>query len=151
LPYPTYAALQAAYKLPVGQRGPYLEGNRWLRATPATRRDALVDAVVATRSRLLAETGHQPAAPSANLQGGRLLIFDPDDTLADGAAEQETGGFFDAESTPAWDTWLAYVNEPAPPIRGSAQHRGYLVAWVPPALLTIADDGVLVSCSAIMP
>jgi hypothetical protein len=71
--------------------------------------------------------------------GGRLLAYFPDLDLVDGAAEVESGGFFDVHNTPPWDTWVAYVEDERP---ASSMHRCYLVAWVPRALVPAAQAGI---------
>ena len=53
---------------------------------------------------------------------GRLLAYFPDDNLACGVAEAETGGFFTTDNVPPWDTWIAYLHED--------RQTNYLVAWV---------------------
>ena len=40
--------------------------------------------------------GQRPAPEATGLAGGRLLVYFPDADLFDGAAEVESGGFFDA-------------------------------------------------------
>jgi hypothetical protein len=72
--------------------------------------------------------------PPADLAGGRLIGYEPDKNLYDGAAEVCSNGFFDVDNTPAWDTWVAYVAEPSGP--------EYLLSWIPPALLDLANGGV---------
>ncbi len=84
------------------------------------------------------------AAPDAR---GRLLLYFPDDGLADGAAEAVTGGFFDLHNAPPWDTWVAFFDfhyledeEKEPGGRAS-----YLIAWVPSPLISVADRGIEVN------
>jgi hypothetical protein len=64
---------------------------------------------------------------------GRLLLFSPDEELSDGVAERESDGFFDLNNTPPWDTWAAFIEESG---------WSYLVAWVPPALVSLAQRGM---------
>ena len=52
-----------------------------------------------------------PARSRADLKGGELLLYFPDMNLADGAAEAETGGFFDVHNTPPWDTWVGLFRD----------------------------------------
>jgi hypothetical protein len=47
--------------------------------------------------------------PVRFLLGGRLLAFDPQNSLDDGLAGEVTQGFFDDCNIPAWDTWISYV------------------------------------------
>lgn len=69
--------------------------------------------------------------------GGRLLVYYPDEQLADGAAEEASGGFFDADNVPAWDTWVGLYQDEG--------GEDYLVSWIPPSLLEIVDAGVRVN------
>jgi hypothetical protein len=68
------------------------------------------------------------------------LVYFPDDDLADGAAEAESEGFFDVHNAPPWDTWVAMVEDEA-----SGQPRPYLLSWVPPAFLELAQAGISVN------
>jgi hypothetical protein len=77
-----------------------------------------------------------PAA--RDLAGGRLLIYFPDLDLCCGAAEAESQGFFDVWNCPPRDTWVACIQETSGP-------DPYLLAWVPPALIPLADRGIQVN------
>ena len=73
------------------------------------------------------------------LAGGRLLVYFPDADLTDGAAEVESGGFFDVFNTPPWDTWVAFAADDA------ASHdcnANYLIAYVPPVFLEACSAGI---------
>lgn len=94
---------------------------------------AVVRSVADARRRAL---GRPATAPAADLAGGRLLAFAPDDNLTDLAAEVATGGYFDSYNVPPWDTWVGYACEPG---------RQYLVSWVPPVSVSTAEAGVLVN------
>ena len=61
--------------------------------------------------------------------GGRFLLFFPHETLADGAADLSSNGFFDVNYVPPWDIWVGYSD-------------GILVSWVPPVLVDAADFGI---------
>lgn len=82
---------------------------------------AAVDAVVVKRRRLLA--GARQSWP------GRILVFQPGESLSDGAASKITAGFFDGDNTPPWDLWIAYS-------------EGNLYAWIPSALELLAQDAI---------
>ncbi len=77
----------------------------------------------------------QPELP----QEGRLLLYFPDEELSDGAAEQESDGFFDIHNCPPWDTWVAMIEE-----SGGSVETPYLVAYVPAALVHTAERGLSV-------
>jgi hypothetical protein len=78
--------------------------------------------------------------PAHDLAGGRLLVYAPDDSLFDGAAEVSTGGFFDFDNIPPWDTWVAFLYE--------SERLQYLVSWIPPQLIELANTGVNVNPEA---
>lgn len=110
---------------------------------------AVVDEVTAKRAALLKAAGRYPAAPAQDLTAGRLMVFDPDRDLWDGAARDASRGFLDADNTPPWDTWLLYVveDEGARVIVGPNFDlwRSYLVSWVPPEFTDEAGDGIAVN------
>lgn len=122
-----------------------------------TWRQAVAD-IATTRAMFLRDAGIHPQKPTTNLAGGRLLLYAPNETLSDGAAWVSSGGFFDWDNAPPWDTWVAYVEDtPADPehtntwFRQHARKQGivhspmrlsYLVCWVPPCLLEAADAGI---------
>jgi len=78
-----------------------------------------------------------------DLGGGRLLIYFPETDLACGAAEQETKGFFDINNVPPWDTWVTYFHDQER--NPDSYDSEYLIAWVPPAFVHLANDGINVN------
>jgi hypothetical protein len=76
--------------------------------------------------------------PIPDLKGGRILVFAPDEELADGAAEEVTGGYLDVNNCPPWDTWVA-LTEFSNGNKGRAAH---LFAWVPPSFIDSVDRGI---------
>lgn len=105
-------------------------------------RDDAICEVGAARQFALAETmtAHDKQCP--DLMGGRLMVYFPDGDLCDGAAEQATDGFFDVFNVPPWETWVGYF-EDLPGRRGS--YDSYLLAYVPAALVDLANAGILVN------
>jgi hypothetical protein len=79
-----------------------------------------------------------PTFAAGDLRGGRLLIYFPDQELADGAAEVESRGFFDVNNAPPWDTWVAFIHH-------DKSGLSHLVSWVPPEFLSLADAGIEVN------
>jgi hypothetical protein len=75
------------------------------------------------------------------LGGGGLLAYFPDAELSDGAAQEETRGYFDINNAPPWDTWLALLADGGP---SDSAYGEYLVAWVPPAFVPLAQSGISV-------
>jgi hypothetical protein len=66
---------------------------------------------------------------TAAQSNGRLLIYYPEETLQDGAAEFASHGFFDLEDAPPWDTWFLYAG-------------GAILSWVPNSLIESAQAGI---------
>lgn len=74
--------------------------------------------------------------PARSLEGGRLLVHFPDLDLACGAAQAASRGFFDVHNVPPWGTWVAMIQE-------TEERRGpYLLSWVPPQFLALAERGI---------
>jgi len=93
-------------------------------------RAQVVSSVVLLRSQLLSsETDPAEGKSDSDLRGGRLLLYAPEENLADGAARYASCGFFDVDNTPPWDAWVAFSH-------------GTLLSWVPPQLLTLAQSGI---------
>jgi hypothetical protein len=82
-----------------------------------------------------------PVSSASDLAGGRLLLYFPDANLADGAAEAETGGFFDIENVPPWDTWVGLFRDE----RADISYADYLVSWVPREFVASVDRGIYVN------
>jgi hypothetical protein len=96
--------------------------------------------------------GLLPSEPVKDLCGGRLVAFDPEATLSDGVANQDSEGFFDDDNCPPYDTWVLYVYEEAygrsfipPRPQKWESFESYLVAWVPPWFLERVDWGIAVN------
>lgn len=64
---------------------------------------------------------------------GRLLVWNRDDTIDDGAGEAETGGYLDVSDMPPWDTWVAY------------EGSGCLISWVPPVFVPSVERAIAVN------
>jgi hypothetical protein len=60
---------------------------------------------------------------------GRLLLYEPLETVTDGASDSSSRGFFDIEDAPPWDMWFLYS-------------RGSIFSWVPEALAQDAQAGI---------
>lgn len=83
------------------------------------------------------------AADTARGAAGRLLAYFPDADLADGAAEVESGGFFDANNLPPWDTWVALLAHPR--AVGDSSYGEFVLCWVPEPHLGAAARGIEVN------
>lgn len=98
-----------------------------------SEQERLVAAVVKRRSSLVrgrVRERQSIAGPDAG--GGRLLIYIPEENLADGAAKYASHGFFDVDNVPPWDLWIAFSG-------------GTLLSWVPPQLVELAQKGIEVN------
>ncbi|WP_254330704.1 hypothetical protein [Corallococcus exiguus] len=104
----------------------------------------LMDRIISSRHHAL--RGSPPLSPPLSgrdrLQGGRLLVFFPDDTLSDGVSDQVTRGFFDEHNVPPWDTWVGMFREDP---ESDTQSADYLIAWVPPVFLDSVAQGIFVN------
>ena len=106
----------------------------------ADDREWVVPALAAHRSYADAATKMaKPVTTASDLRGGRLLIYFPDAELADGAAEAESGGYFDVFNTPPWDSWVALLRDDRTDDLG---YSVYLVCWVPSVFVDIASAGI---------
>lgn len=77
------------------------------------RRDSYVRAVSwirETRSAILKTINIEPIEVSAALSKSRLLIYEPLETVEDGAAEASSMGFYDLHDAPPWDMWFLSAN-----------------------------------------
>lgn len=100
-------------------------------------RESIVRMVHSSRAYRREVRDAQPVARADDLKGGRLLIYYPDEDLADGAAEAETRGFFDGDDAPPWDTWVALFRDAE-----TSQWADYLVSWVPAAFVELVQRGI---------
>jgi hypothetical protein len=107
-------------------------------------REAIVDYLACTRSAVLALREIRLATKS--LDCGKLVLFDPDATLSDGAAEVASSGLFDMDNVPPWDCWITYVAHSGLPKPAAhwTQWESFLVAWIPPDKLEAANAGIRV-------
>jgi uncharacterized protein (TIGR02996 family) len=101
----------------------------------------IVNGLALDRARLLSRFA---AMPTSLEKRGRLLLFYPEDTLADGAAEIESERFFDTFNVPAWDSWVFFVEDDL--LRQNQRGDGmYLICWVPPTIVERAAGGVSIN------
>ena len=96
---------------------------------PGENRTEMVERLAEKRASLLREMNASLAAVSSYRAGGRLLIYEPDFNVADGASEYMSKGYFDERDAPPWDTWVCY-----------SDHQ--LISWVPPSLLGLVQAGI---------
>jgi hypothetical protein len=116
---------------------------------PESGKLSVINRIVSTRSALLVESGVDLIPVSELHHYGRIMIFDPDSTVVDGAPEAESACYIDIGDTPPWDTWLAlgaqlnrmYFYNP-----GYDINPGFLIAWVPKSHYFFANGAVEVAC-----
>ena len=104
----------------------------------------MMERIIRERRHALRGRPPRPLPPREGglLQGGRLLVYFPDDNTTDGAAEQWTRGYFNVDNVPPWDTWVGMFREDP---ESDTQTNDYLIAWVPPVFLDAVDQGVRVN------
>ncbi len=104
----------------------------------------LVELVNARRENLL---NCHHSSTVGRVSRGRLLVYVPDWNLCDGASEHASYGFLDHHNMPPWDTWVAYVSVPMPVSHSVRRWRlsGYLLSWVPDALVSFVGQGIYIN------
>jgi hypothetical protein len=96
---------------------------------PGENRTEIVERLAEKRAFLLREMSASPTAVSTDFAGGRLLFYEPDQNVEDGASQYMSKGYFDEKDAPPWDTWICYFDR-------------QLISWVPPCLLELAQTGI---------
>lgn len=86
---------------------------------------AVVSVVLKRRGFLAGQCGAISAEPNV----GRLLVYEPIQSVSDGGSQYSSAGFFDQDDAPPPETWVLYLD-------------GKLYAWVPACVNTLADHGV---------
>jgi hypothetical protein len=120
-------------------RPPRVLPKPWLGWTLSERSpdecSTVVEELATRRSQLLED--ERIIAPDPGLSGA-LVAYDPWANLFDGAANEASQGYFDADNVPPWDTWTWFVRE----ANTEGRWASYLVSWVPSAFLARARAGV---------
>lgn len=94
------------------------------------------------RNAILSQRGVLPSYDSISLPDeGCMLVYFPENNLADGAARVCSNGYFDDDNIPPWDTWIAYFEEPVRE-NGWMGDTQYLIAWVPKIFVETVDIGI---------
>lgn len=109
---------------------PFGESNIgvWLERKRESYQSAII-AINANRSALVRDMNIEVADPAVAGSKGRLLLYEPLETVTDGASDSSSRGFFDIEDAPPWDTWFLYS-------------EGSIFSWVPEALVQDAQAGI---------
>lgn len=103
----------------------------------------LVNSVCARRAQLIGST--VPSFASLAGSGGRLLAFDPGQSLSDAAAWQKSGGFFDPDNVPPWDTWVTYICLPAQRSDRWTHLDAAILCWIPPVFVPLVESSIAVN------
>jgi len=88
-----------------------------------------VDAINANRSSLVRDMDIKVSDPAVAESKGRVLLYEPLETVTDGASESSSLGIFDIEDAPPWDTWFLYSGNS-------------IFSWVPEAMVQNAQAGI---------
>jgi hypothetical protein len=81
------------------------------------------------RSTLVRETNIEIAGLAAAQSKGKLLRYEPLETVTDAVSASSSRGFFDIEDAPPWDTWFLYSG-------------GTIFSWVPESSVQNAQAGI---------
>jgi hypothetical protein len=112
--------------------GAYLRG-RTAEDIRATRWRAVEDLVANPRKQF----GLHGPDEDVVLPKGGILTFDLDASFYDRVAAVETGGLFDEQDLPPWDTWIAYDSL-------VAGESAKLLSWIPNDLIPSAERAITV-------
>jgi hypothetical protein len=104
------------------------ELNVWIEKQRESYQRA-VQVVSERRSDLVRNAGIETADLALAQSKGRLLLYEPMETVDDGAAADSSNGFFDLRDAPPWDTWFAYSGDS-------------IFCWVPGSLIQNAQAGI---------
>jgi hypothetical protein len=115
--------------------------REWLWDGDDSQRRAAVDAICARRTAILRHDRVRPLPVAI----GRFLVFDPGQSLSDGAAALESNGLFDDDNVPAASTWVAFVEEPTRSQGRWMPFQSYLLCWIPDTLVDAAQRGIVVN------
>jgi hypothetical protein len=117
---------------------------------PLVSRIKDVDVLAERRVKPLKNFNIYPSKWAKNLSGGKLLCYDLETNLFDGAAEVASKYFLDVDNVPPWDTWICYIPERAQLV---SIHKStpwntwnsYLIAWIPTKFVRLVNFGVRVN------
>lgn len=115
-----------------------LHVTEWSAQPPEPHWDHWMDQIACSRSDNLRATGAYPPPVTGGLEGGRVMLFFPDEQLADGASAEASDGYFDLDNIPPWDTWMWIEDDPP---HAGAGFTWWIATYVPPALVDRAERG----------
>jgi hypothetical protein len=128
-------------------RSPELSPEHYFCEIPDSEKPAVVNGIVGKRAELLKQAGVDLIPVEELVNYGRIMFFDADSTLLDGAPEDVSAYYVDSADTPPWDTWIA-LGEQLNAISLYKNKLSYnlLVAWVPKSHYYYANEAVYVAC-----
>jgi len=97
-------------------------------------RQEIVNEVCEARRRLLAADGLIVTKDKQDLAGGKILIYEIDNTDSCGLSPVESNGYIDGDDMPGWDTWFHFLQHPT---RGDC-----ILSWVPPSFIVLTMDAI---------
>ena len=115
-----------------------LHVRHWRTQLPEPQWDDWMDQIAETRADNLRARGAYPSIVKGGLAGGRVMLYFPDEQLADGASAEASGGYFDLENAPPWDTWM-WIEDAL--LHAQAWFTWWIATYVPPALVDRAERG----------
>jgi hypothetical protein len=104
-------------------------------------RNSIIDKVSSVRQTILYNEFPILNTKTPDLTLGRILAYEIDANLQDGAAFYASDRFFDWDNIPAWDTWFAYLPEHFLHENSS----GILLSWIPREFLPNVEEGIYVN------
>jgi hypothetical protein len=115
---------------------------------PDTKKAVVVSDLINKRSDLIRAAQVELIPVPELVNYGRVMFFDANDTVVDGAPELASGYYVDIGDAPPWDTWLAIGSQlnaidfcDAQPLTSNL-----LIAWVPKSQYFYAQQAIEVAC-----
>jgi hypothetical protein len=106
-----------------------------------SQRHSIINEVSNIRQTILHNEFPMWNAKTPDLALGRILAFEIDANLQDGAAFYASKGFFDWDNIPPWDTWFAYL----PEYFLYERHSDILLSWIDQDFLPLVEEGIEVN------
>lgn len=99
----------------------------------------IVPQLIAERANILEKSNFQSNSVPLDLLGGRLFVSEPDNSLDDGMAEQESDGFIDGANVPVEDSWVYWFEGEVTPFDSNV---GFIISYVPKIFIQKVQDGI---------
>ena len=116
---------------------------------PDQEKASVISKIATLRSQLLNKTQHVLIPVNELRNYGRIMFFDANSTVLDGAPEDISLCYVDVGDAPPWDTWLATGSQLNEINFYELHHQlkdDMLIAWVPKAQYYYADQALQVAC-----